>query len=77
MLKNIYGDFHLWAYPEQFHLWARNEFFDCFVEQWLENKEIPVVIWSYANVKSRHPRLGTRATPPLGKKLHIRQKTTS
>jgi hypothetical protein len=27
---------------EEFHLRAHNEFFDYFVEQWLENEEIPV-----------------------------------
>jgi hypothetical protein len=25
---------------------AHNEFFDHFVEQWLENEEIPVVLWT-------------------------------
>jgi hypothetical protein len=37
MLKNRFGEFHL---P------AHNEFFDYFVEQWLENKEIPDGLWS-------------------------------
>jgi hypothetical protein len=37
MPKNRFGEFHL---P------AHNEFFDYFVEQWLENEEIPVVLWS-------------------------------
>jgi hypothetical protein len=31
MLKNRFGEFHL---P------AHNEFFGCFVEQWLENEEV-------------------------------------
>jgi hypothetical protein len=28
------------------NLREHNEFFDYFVEQWLENEEIPVVLWS-------------------------------
>jgi hypothetical protein len=30
----------------EFNLWAHKEFFGYFVEQWLENEEIPVVLWS-------------------------------
>jgi hypothetical protein len=37
MLKNRF---------EEFHLRAHNEFFDYFVEQWLEKEEVPVVLWS-------------------------------
>jgi hypothetical protein len=41
MLENKFGKFHLRAY---------NEFFDNFIERWLENEEIPVVFWSYINL---------------------------
>jgi hypothetical protein len=41
MLKNRF---------EEFHLRARNEIFNYFVEQWLENEEIPVVLWSYIHL---------------------------
>jgi hypothetical protein len=34
----------------EFHLRAHSEFFDYLIEQWLENKEIPVVLWSYSNL---------------------------
>jgi hypothetical protein len=37
MLKKGFGEFHLRAHKE---------FLDYFVEQWLENEEIPVVVWS-------------------------------
>jgi hypothetical protein len=30
----------------EFHLRERNEFFDYFVGQWLENHKTPVVLWS-------------------------------
>jgi hypothetical protein len=36
MLKNRFGEFHLRAH----------NVFDCFVEQWLENEEIAIVLWS-------------------------------
>jgi hypothetical protein len=35
---------------KNFHLRAHNEFFNYFVKQWLENQEIPVVLWSYINL---------------------------
>jgi hypothetical protein len=38
MLENRFGDFNLRAH---------NEFFNYFVEQWLENEENPAVLWSY------------------------------
>jgi hypothetical protein len=37
MLKNRFGVFNLRAH---------NEFLDYFVEQWLENEDIPDVLWS-------------------------------
>jgi hypothetical protein len=43
MLKNRFGEFHLLAH----------EFFDYFVEQWLENEEIPVVLWSCYHKRHR------------------------
>jgi hypothetical protein len=48
MLKNRFGEFHLQAH---------NGFFDYFVEQWLENEEIPRVLWSLY-----HRRHGTNNT---------------
>jgi hypothetical protein len=49
-----FGEFHLRAHAEkqfgEFHLRAHNEFFGYFVEQWLENEEIPVVLWSCTNL---------------------------
>jgi hypothetical protein len=41
MLKNRIGELHLRAH---------NELFDYFVEQWLENEEIPVVLCSHINL---------------------------
>jgi hypothetical protein len=41
MLKNRF-----WELP----LLAHNVFFDYFVEQWFENEEISVVLWSYVNL---------------------------
>jgi hypothetical protein len=41
VLKNRFGEFHLRAY---------NEFFDYFVEHWLENEEIPIFLWSYISL---------------------------
>jgi hypothetical protein len=35
---------------DTFYLRVHNEFFGYFVEQWLENEEIPVVLWSCINL---------------------------
>jgi hypothetical protein len=45
MLKNRFGEFHLQAH---------NEFFEYFAEQWLENEEIPVVLWSCYHTRHRN-----------------------
>jgi hypothetical protein len=34
-----------------FHLREHKDFFDCVIDQWLENAEIPIVLWSYINLK--------------------------
>jgi hypothetical protein len=47
MLKNRFGEFN--SRPH-------NEFFDYYFEQWLENEEIPVVLWS-----CYHRRYGTNS----------------
>jgi hypothetical protein len=41
MLKNRFGEFYLRAH---------NELFDYVVEEWFENEELPVVLWSCINL---------------------------